>query len=91
MAFTIREVSPAGAAEVIGLDCRAATSAEDMATLREAFRKVPDFAGMTVSLGGVLLVVAAFAEALVSSPIFASTAAKSLVSGSSPSAAKPGA
>ena len=41
MSFTVHEISPAGAAEIIGFDCRAPTSAPDMARLREAFRQSP--------------------------------------------------
>jgi len=37
MAFEIREISAAGAAEITGFDCRKPTSPEDMARLKQAF------------------------------------------------------
>ena len=41
MSFKVTEISPAGAAEISGLDCRVATPAADMQRLREAFREWP--------------------------------------------------
>jgi taurine dioxygenase len=41
MTFVVREVSPAGAAEVLGFDCRQKTGAEDLARLKQAFRDWP--------------------------------------------------
>ena len=41
MGFTVREISPAGAAEIVGLDCRHALAPEDMAALRRAFHEHP--------------------------------------------------
>jgi taurine dioxygenase len=41
MAFEIREISAAGAAEITGFDCRQPTSSADMARLQQAFRAWP--------------------------------------------------
>ena len=41
MTFIVREISPAGGAEILGLDCRVGASEADMAELRQAFRDWP--------------------------------------------------
>ena len=41
MAFTLNQISPAGAAEIIGFDCGAPASPQDFAALQQAFRDYP--------------------------------------------------
>ena len=41
MAFTLNQISPAGAAEIIGFDCSSPSSPEDFAALQQAFRDYP--------------------------------------------------
>jgi alpha-ketoglutarate-dependent taurine dioxygenase len=41
MAFTLNQISPAGAAEIIGFDCSTPASPADFAALQQAFRDHP--------------------------------------------------
>ncbi len=41
MPFTVKEISPAGGAEIIGLDCGAPTGEADMSALKQAFSDWP--------------------------------------------------